>query len=112
MGVFATFREFYRNRKCQTHRYAHRKGSGCTADRDPDFGPANKMSQHDCPRCKSAEPSLMRWRQSAAPPCKAQLFAGSSGSLNFRFFSERRSKLNERDASIAELRAAIHAFDH
>src|SRR5207249_3642114 len=112
MGRFATLREFYRNRKYRTHRYARRKGSGCTADRDPHFGPANKMSRRDCLRCKWVEPSLLRSPRRAVPPCKAQQLAGSSGSLNFGFFSERRSQFNERDAGVVKLRASIHAFDH
>src|SRR5438477_35622 len=82
------------------------------ADRDPHFGPANKTSQRDYLRCKSAGPSLLRWRRSAAPPCKASPLGRSSGSLNFGFFSERRSQLNERDAGVAKLRTAMHTRDH
>src|SRR5438477_1873092 len=82
------------------------------ADRDPHFGRANKTSQRDCLRYKSAGPLLLRWRRSAVPPCKASPLGGSSGSLNFRFLRERRSQLNERDARVAKLRAAIHAFDY
>src|SRR5882724_4136109 len=82
------------------------------ADRDPHFGPANKTSRRGYPRCKSAGPLLLRWRRSAVPPCKASPLGGSSGSLNFGFFSERRSQFNERDARVAKLRAAMHAFDY
>src|SRR6266487_6386734 len=72
------------------------------------------MSQRDYLRCKSAGPSprWRGWRRSAAPPCKASPLGGSSRSLNFGFFSERRSQFNERDACVAKLRAAIHAFDY
>src|SRR5882724_10041777 len=57
-------------------------------------------------------PRLLRWRQPAAPPCKASLLASSSGSLNFRFLRERRSQLNERDAGVPKLRTAMHTLDH
>ena len=96
-------------------RYAHRKGSVCTADRDGCFAPASKTCRRDCPRCKWAKYSLPRvgdWRQSTAPPCTARALAPSSRSVNFRFFGKRRAQLNERDARITELRAAMHTFDH
>src|SRR6266480_3563699 len=81
-------------------------------DRGLNFGPANKTCRRDCPRCKWAEPSLLRSPRRAAPPCRAQPLAGSSGSLNFRFLSERRSQLNERDARVTKLCATIHGFDY
>src|SRR5436190_11258149 len=112
MRHFAAHSEFCRNRKCRTHRYARRKGSACTTNPYPVFGPTNKTSQRDCPRCKWAEPSLLRSPRRAMPPCKAQPLAGSSGCLNFRFLSERRSQFNQRHARIAKLRATIHAFDY
>src|SRR5437667_12263807 len=96
-------------------RYAHRNGPECTVGRGRYFGPASKTCLRDCPRCKSAKYSLPRvgdWRQPTAPPCTARVLAPSSRSVNFRFFGKRRAQLNERDARITELRAAMHTFDH
>src|SRR5438552_7871557 len=114
MRHFAARREFYRSQKCRKHRCAHRKGLGCMADQDRPVALANKTSRRGCPRCKWAEPSprLLRWPRRAAPPCKASLLASSSGSLNFRFLTERRSQINERDARVPQLRTAVHALDH
>src|SRR6476660_10630674 len=34
-----------------------------------------------------------------------------SRSVNFRFFAKRRAQINERNARVAKLRAAMHTFD-
>src|SRR5213592_3742330 len=95
-------------------RYAHRNGPECTVGRGRYFGPASKTCLRDCPRCKSTKYSLPRvgdWRQPTAPPCTARVLAPSSRSVNFRFFAKRCAQLNERNARITELRAAMHTFD-
>src|SRR5882724_2352252 len=112
---FATRREFCRNRRCPMRRYARRKGQGCSPGPDLYVAPASKKSLRDCPQCKWAKrlpPRLTRWRRRAAPLHRGQRLACSSRPVNFRFFGKRSAQLNERNACVAKLRAAMHTLDH
>ena len=52
------------------------------------------------------------WSQRVAPQYKSQPRVASSRSVNFRFFAKRCAQLNERNARVTKLRAAMHAFNH
>ena len=59
--------------------------------------------------------ALAGWRASGNQQrrnAQPELLALSSRFVNFRFFGKRRSQLNERNARITELRAAMHTLDH
>ena len=54
---------------------------------------------------------LRTWRQPGASQNKSRLLARSSRPVNFRLFAKRCAQLNERNARVAKLRAAMHTFD-